>query len=394
MPEQHSKVLGGSSANIMLNCPGSRHQIAKAPPEASSPYAALGTALHNAMDIMVRGEDTVHRYPMDFMGWTDAETGVTLDKNHCGDKLAPMYDCLQSYLMENPVEVYSEVRVAFKPVEDSFGTIDLMIVFDDRIVMLDWKTGDGVLVSPVENTQLMYYAAAALFTPELKDHFKPGMAIDLAICQPTERVDDPLSVWTTDIATLAGFAKRLTEAVVASIPTDAPLVPGDHCRWCKGRVNCPKLKERAEKGILSDPSEVDGEELADLLRLADELDPWIKSVRQYAHEALERGHPVPHWKLVAKRATRQWVDAEAAVEVLSKFVDTDKLIAPGTLRSVPQIEKLFGKAKFKEQCDDLVVAVSSGTTLAPESDKRAAVVPAKAFDSLAKQVKAQNSNRK
>jgi hypothetical protein len=87
---------------------------------------------------------------------------------------------------------------------------------------------------------------------------------------------------------------------------------------------------------------------------------------------LEKDIKVPGYKLVAKRATRQWTDEDKAASALSQVLSpedvyTKKLVTP------PQAEKLLKKAK-QELPAELVVSISSGSTLAPDSDPRPAVL--------------------
>jgi len=83
---------------------------------------------------------------------------------------------------------------------------------------------------------------------------------------------------------------------------------------------------------------------------------------------------VPGYKLVAKKATRQWVDEAVTKTKLAEMGVKDKdLYKPQELISPAQAEKLLKKSKLALP-DDLVVAVSSGSTLAPESDPRPAVL--------------------
>jgi hypothetical protein len=86
---------------------------------------------------------------------------------------------------------------------------------------------------------------------------------------------------------------------------------------------------------------------------------------------LQAGGTVPGYKLVPKRATRQWVDpakAQAALEDLgldqTELMET-KLLSPA------QAEKVLKKHKLAMP-GDLIVAVSSGDTLATEDDPRPA----------------------
>jgi hypothetical protein len=101
------------------------------------------------------------------------------------------------------------------------------------------------------------------------------------------------------------------------------------------------------------------------------VEAFIKDLQQLAHGLIEEGKAVPGWKLVNKRATRQWIDEDKAVAFLSG-VGVEAWGEPKPL-SPAQAEKALKKAKI-ELPDDLVVAVSTGSTLAPENDPRPAVL--------------------
>jgi hypothetical protein len=107
------------------------------------------------------------------------------------------------------------------------------------------------------------------------------------------------------------------------------------------------------------------------LEQADMLEDYIKNLRALAFEMLENGQPVPGFKLVAKRGTRQWanedeVDAWVDVNGIDHAYDLN-------LKSPAQMEKVLKKSG-KELPSELVVSISSGSMLAPESDPRPAVL--------------------
>ena len=116
--------------------------------------------------------------------------------------------------------------------------------------------------------------------------------------------------------------------------------------------------------------ELPAEKLGAALDLADKLESFIADARKLAQERLEKNMPVPGYKLVAKRATRQWVDE---AEALAKLGGTIPMYEPMKVISPAAAEKVLKKSKLALP-DDLVVAVSSGSTLAPESDPRPAVL--------------------
>jgi hypothetical protein len=115
------------------------------------------------------------------------------------------------------------------------------------------------------------------------------------------------------------------------------------------------------------------DQIALQLSQADMIEDYIKDLRALATQMLENGQPVPGFKLVAKRGTRQWADEDKVV----KWADKNKLdiadVWESKLKSPAQLEKVLKKNKI-ELPSELVVSVSSGSTLAPESDSRPAVL--------------------
>jgi hypothetical protein len=114
--------------------------------------------------------------------------------------------------------------------------------------------------------------------------------------------------------------------------------------------------------------------MASALALADQLETFINDARALAFARLEKGLAVPGYKLVSKRATRQWTSeakAKAALLALDGVAESD--VTETSLLSPAQAEKVLKKRKLALPAD-VVVAVSSGNTLAAESDPRPPVL--------------------
>ena len=86
---------------------------------------------------------------------------------------------------------------------------------------------------------------------------------------------------------------------------------------------------------------------------------------------MKKGKPVTGWKMVPKRATRSWVKEEDAKAALLQHLKESEVIET-KLVSPAAAEKLLKAQKLKLP-DGLTVAISSGNTIAPESDPRPAV---------------------
>ena len=102
------------------------------------------------------------------------------------------------------------------------------------------------------------------------------------------------------------------------------------------------------------------------------LELWLKDIRALAHQVLDKGGKVPGYKLVAKRATRQWVDEAAVKQSLLAVLDESEVIET-KLISPAVAEKLLKKQSLKLP-EGSTVSISSGNTMASESDPRPAVL--------------------
>jgi hypothetical protein len=234
---------------------------------------------------------------------------------------------------------------------------------------LDWKFGDGVVVDAVENDQLMFYAAACMRTEEVKWAFEGATEIECVIVQPPM-----IRRWTTTPERIAQFERQLVQAVKAAELPGAELKAGEHCRWCAAKPVCPQMTGAVERALVTQLKEIDAATLGRYLANADVLEGWITDLRGLALQLLEKDLPVPGYKLVAKRGTRQWVDeGKAALALAELGVPRAELLKPEELLSPAQMEKVLKKRKMALP-DDLVVSVSSGTTLASEEDPRPAVL--------------------
>ena len=248
-----------------------------------------------------------------------------------------------------------------------FGSTDLMGRIGSKAIILDWKFGSGVAVSAEENEQLMFYAAAAMRTPDAQWVFDGATEIELIIVQPPE-----IKRWTTTRARIEQFERDLVRAVATAGQADAPLKHGEHCRWCNAKPVCPIMTGAVDRAVAIKMDKIDVDKLGSYLHNADLLEAWIKDLRALAEDMLTKGKPVPGWKMVPTRATRSWVkEADAKAALLLHLKESEVMVTK--LVSPAAAEKLLKAQKLKLP-DGLTASISSGTTIAPESDPRPAVV--------------------
>ena len=360
---KHSNVVGGSTAKRVIGCPGSVALCAKMPPKPSSKYADEGTLLHNVMDLIL----TTNQTPESFAGME--YEGIKLTQELIDEKVYPALRALDDIDPNKEMEYATETRVGFGDfLPGVFGSTDLLGRIGKRAFILDWKFGSGVPVPADDNPQLMFYAAAAMRTPEVQWVFDECDEIECIIVQPPS-----VKRWVTTTKRIKAFEQELAMAVKISQMPDAPLNAGEHCRWCAAKPTCPKMTGLADRALHAKLDTLDVVQIADYLKKADMLEQWIADVRGLAHQVLDAGKPVPGFKLVAKRAIRSWVDEDQAlVAMMNEGLPEDELIVSKVI-SPAQAEKVL-KKHGKQLPADQVVAVSSGSTLVAESDPRPAVL--------------------
>ncbi len=355
----HSKIVGGSTAARVIHCPGSVALVDKMPADEGSSYANEGSLLHEAIAVVL---DTACP-PKDMVGFE--AHGLTLTEDLLERKLRPALGLLAEYDPEKKLVYITEATVDFGDLLPGvFGSSDIVARLDGRAVILDWKFGDGVMVDAEENMQLMFYAAAAMRTPACQWAFEGVTEIECVIIQPPY-----IRTWTTTVERIKKFERQLARAVASSALPNAPINMGDHCRWCAAKPICPVKTGQLDRARVAAMKEIDVTKLTEYLAAAEGVEDFIAACRALAYRMLENGVPVPGYKLVNKRATRYWADPSTALARLKDLGLAETDVTKTDLLSVAQAEKVLKSRKIALPAD-MVVAVSSGTTLAVETDSR------------------------
>lgn len=271
---QHSKIVGGSTAKRVINCPGSVALVQQMPPQATSKYAAEGTMLHACMEnLLANGvlADVVAKNAL-----TDGQA----------EKLQFCLNALDEIDPHQQMTFSQEVTVGFTGVaglDGVFGSIDLIGRHNDQVLILDWKFGDGVMVDAEENPQGLFYAAAAMHTAETQWAFEGAAGVEIVIVQPPF-----IRRWQTTFDRLRQFTRELQHAVALAQKPDASLAAGDWCRWCTAKPICPQMTGAIDRVVHLKLELLPAEELARALILADQLESFISDARALAQQRLEK----------------------------------------------------------------------------------------------------------
>lgn len=413
---EHAR-LSPSAAHCWMRCPGAL-LAQKNVPKRTSQYADEGTTAHNLAALTLVSE---HKNCEAFLGRIDPETKMEMTQEMC--------DYVQEYVDEilrlkgDGGEIYVETKVNFSHVVDvpeSFGTADVVIIKGDTLQIHDLKYGRGVAVDARDNEQLMIYALGALgmFSSHAITH------VTMGIHMPRK---DGYNDWTITVEELSEFGKKVKDAAQKAIgiykrgvmwvlKEDGILVPGEkQCKWCDAKAYCPELGEEMVSMVTDLKSGIDDVGVKDFEPIADEamratnaiedatLDPlvsiakvarlmgmtnlmedYIKAIRERVIEELKAGVAVPGYKLVRGRAGyRKWDIDDAAIEKTLKGMRlkaeemyTRKVISPTVA------DKLLRKTSPKKwkKLESCIVKPEGSLNVAPESDKRPAVVLSTAAD--------------
>lgn len=367
----HSQIMGGSTCERRIKCPGSAALEAAAPPEKPSKYAEEGSFLHLVMEQILQHD----KIPEEILGFK--HNGYTLTQDLLDEMILPALKCFDELHEKfGEFEYYTEIQVAYLGT-DAFGTADVIGSNDKYTFIIDWKFGRGVKVIGNEaNEQLLFLAGAARETPETADMFSPEKQIVLAIVQPAF-AKDALTNGIVGDNTLTNFVGDV-RAAIQKIEADCKdLNTGRHCRWCRAKDTCPAQLEQAEELLAVDPQDpgIGANKLGFLVARASDMEVWIKSIMCRAHSELEAGKPVEGYKLVQKRGTRSWLDEDKAKEQMRKARLKVSEITESKLISPAKAEKLIKSKGSNCDLDGLIVSKSSGTSIAAANDNRPAVEP-------------------
>jgi hypothetical protein len=364
MPELHLKY-GGSTMARTVNCHAWTRLSERIQKSAVNGAANRGSFLHDIAETCILAQNIP---ASDFVGHYSEKWDYLISEEDAAEVETALNAASRLF---NEYGIKDYVTEEFVQINDLIGgSADVIAWGDTHAIILDWKFGFNE-VSPIQSWQGATYALSALYSDTIGDKLE-GKKILFAIIQP--KVSDTAQVYEFTDRELDEMEDRIIEAVNIHESGGGEAIPGDWCQFCPAGPVCPSKIMQAQAAVRL-PKDV-SMDLETALALAEQLEPWVREVKKFAHEMLEQGAEIPGWKLVAKRAMRAWADEEqtlARLKAMRKVKLED--YCDIKLKSAPQIEKLCKTKKidFQKEFSDLVETKSSGTTLAPADDKRPAV---------------------
>lgn len=362
MPPNTHAVLSASSSHRWLNCTPSA-RLEQEFENRETEAAAEGTAAHALCEhklkraLKQRSKRPVSKFDSDEMeGYTDDYVEYVLEvlseaKQYCKDPT-----------------VFIEQRLDFsRYVPDGYGTADCVVLSDDHLYVVDFKYGQGVLVSADKNPQMMLYALGAL---ELFGNLYDITTVKTSIFQPRR---ENVSTYEISVDELKDWAENeLKPRAELAFSGGGDFACGSWCTFCRAADKC---RARAEEKLrlaqyeFKLPPLLTDDEIEEILPKLTDLTKWAGEIQNYAQNAaVNHGKTWKGFKLVERRTNRKYKDEEAVIQAAKDAGYQD--IFRKVLIPIIEMERLMGKKTFTEVLGDYIEKPKGTPTLVPVSDKR------------------------
>lgn len=383
-PTKHAK-LNSSGAHRWMNCPGSV-KISEQFPASSSIYADEGTLAHDAAEQLIKSGKVSAAHKKKINTFYEEHPELSGDADQVIKTLEPYVDFVKeeftdAVMQDGGAQLLTEQRVDLTAwIPGGFGTTDVAIIGGKTLHIIDLKYGKGVPVFAEGNPQLRLYALGTLAMLEMVYDIDE---VKMTIYQP--RIDNVSSDTISAVELKSWGENEVKPAAELALSDNAPFAAGSWCQFCPARQQCRtraenymSLAEYKKKALLS------VEEIGKILGDVDGLVKWAEDLKEGALTRALEGENFPGWKVVEGRSIRKYSGTEDEIVRQCEGAGYDHALLYETkLLTVSAMEKMMGKKQFAEVLGDYVEKPAGKPTLAPESDKRPAIVNATAAEDFA-----------
>lgn len=357
-PQVSHSILSFSGRKRWKMCPISV-ELSKGMPDSSGPAAAEGTLAHAVAEHYVKQHFALPGAPaagavapeqvpppgLDLKGDTPQRWNETLRHHGRGYR-----DFIKGLIPPGAqAHVAIEQRVAIASISSQlFGTADCLVLLTingaSYLIVIDYKYGFadvdvGTYDEP--NEQLAAYAVAAA-----EGLAEKGIRVEkllLAVYQPRRPLAAPSQTLELDAAGLALERAKLTREVAAVANPGAP-VPGDHCRYCKGKPKCPTVHNSlstalaayaGEKNVLDMPED----DIVQLFAARTAFKAFWEDVEERVEQLVKAGHK--NLRIKETQGRQMWKDPKAAAETLLAMNRLDLLQPVAISNALPVLPVEF-----------------------------------------------------
>lgn len=392
-------VLGASSCYRWWNCLGSI-RMNKGKINKVGSAAKEGTAAHQIADYCLRNSEKSSVF-IGFVVEVEGEK-FTIDEEFSDNVQVYLDECNKTVSQCGSAKIFVEEPIDLQslgPPIPMFSTLDFAVYDSDTKILYvkDLKYG-FVNVEAEGNLQLKYYAlGASLSIGEEIDQ------VEICIVQPRGFDGVKIKKQVFNASELKVFSEELMRKAWATQEPDAPLVSGDHCKYCLSAGSCPAQAMEAlslachfdceEEPVIDTKAlgirkieNLTTEDLVNIYNKRELLIDFLKVVEEKLKNKCELFDEEVPFKLVANQSRRHWrfddLATSFAIKKETSLKDKDLYEEP-KIKSPAQIEKTYDKllkdkGNKKNERDRLVDSLlssltdkkSTGTIMVPLEDKR------------------------
>jgi hypothetical protein len=348
-----------SSLKYVASCAGYHGK------DGSSAAAEMGTRIHEALEVFdpsaLQSEEELEIY----------EQIVEMEKEF-------MRNFPTGGIEHNEIQVTVDLNGT-----RTWGTCDRLIIFGDRAVMADYKTGISIIDPPEKNWQAKAYTIGAFQKfPELNEitfvFYVPQHRASLAYTFERERDLYPL---IDELSEIIKEGERVRPMWETGTPALSDCQPTQNCRFCRHEDYCPALGGlivEVAKKINPQLPDIDFEntdnasDLEELWAISKIVSNWSDRFKERIMKHAKDGMQFPTLRLRSMGATKSVTDNDGLVAVAMGFgVDPAEVLASATI-SVSKVSKLISakaekgeKGKISEEfvdaCENAGILKTSDT---------------------------------
>lgn len=363
MTDERKNLPSASAMHRYAQCPGSWALSQGIDAEPPGPDAERGTRIHRALELKFS----------DITNWDD---GLSENERSCAVLcvIILMDIAAQRGFTQCTSMVERRIWLLDGNLERVLsGKADLILRTenDERVLIVDWKTGRGEVDPAESNMQLRTLAVLAF------EEFGPQHVI-AAIIQPDAVPQFSMVEYdrnTIEIATneITGIIERLkTHAHTRSA--------GPHCRYCPARVKCAEYAAMAAGQLPALPvqplppmEQWTPEQWAAVLNWLPEAERWIEEAKTKAKTRLEEDpQSIPGWALKPGPTRRAVTDVQQLFNRMAGLGITADQFAASCSITVKGVEGLVKIARpelkgaaLTEAVDELLAGVAEESPTAP-----------------------------
>jgi CRISPR/Cas system-associated exonuclease Cas4 (RecB family) len=337
MSEREGKISGSGMAAYAA-CAGRFNLESTMPEGESSPYADMGTRIH---EYIATGKGNLKESELEIAELCIAYRKEALDSINAGDVTKTILE--ERYWYD---DLYS-------------GQIDRIdFIGEETAILTDYKTGRNAQSNASENLQLRAYAVLA------KKNFPNLKRVFVCIVQP---MAGPTTITEYEEIDINLATEQIVEICRKAYAPDAPRNPSpEACKYCRARAICPeaggKVRSLAKNSVESILALSD-DQLAEYNDAADVAESVIEAIRSETRRRLNAGSSIRGFEQKAGRSTRTIENADEAYTRLADILGAPEF-AQCCKVSVSQLEKAVvaklqlkakeGKEKLAELLGDVL----------------------------------------